>query len=218
MPGQDISPTTSPYASPVATRSPDRTAPASNNDRPHLDLLSKGFDLAALASVAIQAINAFYVGGLILDLMAASLSFLTARWLQRLSEEEKDRFETALGQKNRQAKKQMSSRSSSSDKQGNPEEGRMNAQPVLPLHERILYAWMSFSLFSPLPLLIIGVVCMFVGIYVYVWTQQPKAVAIVVTAAGGAALPFVAGVFAIGQKEERRAVILSHLVSMQGDW
>ena len=38
---------------------------------------------------AIQAINSFFLSGLILDLMAAVLALLTARWLQRLTPDEK---------------------------------------------------------------------------------------------------------------------------------
>ncbi|KDR85717.1 hypothetical protein GALMADRAFT_218810 [Galerina marginata CBS 339.88] len=213
--------------------------------RVHLDNFGKGFELLALAatfiaavqsqimsiatglpqgqeSVAIRAINAFFLGGLILDLMAAAISFLTSRWLQRLSEEEKDLFEDELSsQEHKSSHPEEGKRKSSISSGSPPNRYKKNRKFLHSCHAffRGLFHWyLSVCLSIPLPLLIIGVLCMFSGIYTYVWTQQPAPVAIIITVAGGATLPFVLGVFLIGRKRGRRRDIIHRLCQMQGDW
>ena len=75
------------------------------------------------------------------------------------------------------------------------------------------------SLFVSMPLLVIGVVCMVGGLLTYAWSQQPTIVAALLTLACGATLPFAAGDFLIGRKDENKRMDIIYLLStMQGDW
>jgi hypothetical protein len=47
-------------------------------------------------TTAFHAVNAFFTGGLVLDIMAAMLGYLTGRWLERLTEEEKKALDENL--------------------------------------------------------------------------------------------------------------------------
>ncbi|KAG5650163.1 hypothetical protein H0H81_000500 [Sphagnurus paluster] len=49
---------------------------------------------------ALRTVNALFLSGLILSLMSASLAFLTARWLQRFSQKERNHFSEVF-EKNR---------------------------------------------------------------------------------------------------------------------
>ena len=50
--------------------------------------------------VAIRAVNAFWVGGLVLDVLAALLAFLTCRWLERLTDGEGEHLEKEFSYRN----------------------------------------------------------------------------------------------------------------------
>ena len=143
-------------------------------------------------TTAIRATNSLFLSGLILDLMAAGLAFLTARWLQRLSDDEQQHLEDAF--KNRTGGKKLG------------------------LLSDLFIRALAMSLFVPMPLLVIGIACMLAGLIIYVWSQHTIIVAILVTATFAATMPFVAGVFLIGQNPKRRAAIIDRLSTMQGDW
>ena len=172
---------------------------------------------------AIQAINSFFLSGLILDLMAAVLALLTARWLQRLTPEEKDFLERTF------AAAEHGKHSVPNDKDENScphSSGPPNTDDIghSTLADRILCAWFATSLFVPMPLLTTGILCLVIGLYVFAWTQQTVIVAIWMTLAGAGTLPFLVGVFAIGRKhdgkavEKRRKLMIRNLSKMQGDW
>ncbi|KAI9452018.1 hypothetical protein F5148DRAFT_526942 [Russula earlei] len=160
-------------------------------------------------TIADRAVNAFYIGGLILDVMSACLAFLTTRWLERLTESEKDLLE-----------KEFSCRPSNLDEEGHDDKGGPSPFPPerRSWQDTMFYTWLGISLFVPMPLLIFGIVCMLAGIYTNVWAQHSAAVAGMVTLAGAATLPFVVGIFFIGRKKRRRAELIIRLSEMQGDW
>jgi hypothetical protein len=150
-------------------------------------------------TIAVRAIRAFFTGGLVLDIMSAMLGYLTGRWLQRLTAEEKTILEETFAYRNsRMSRDRPTSYNSTL--------------------ERIYYTWLGLSLFAPMPLLLFGIACMMAGIYTYVWTQHPTVVAALVTVAGAVTLPFVFGDFYIGRDSERRKKVISRLSEMQGDW
>ena len=145
-------------------------------------------------TIAIRAINTLFLAGLILDLMAACLSYLTSRWLQRLSDKEQQYLEDAF--------------------ERDPRDAQKNYGLLYDLFIRGL----ALSLFIPMPLLVIGIFCMLIGLLIYAWSQHTMIVAILVTIAYAGTLPFVAGVFLIGKDEDRRKAIIDRLSTMQGDW
>jgi hypothetical protein len=175
---------------------------------------------------AIQAINSFFLGGLILDLMAAVLAFLTARWLQRLTPDEKQFLERKF------AAVEHGRDSVPSDKSENPclQQDSLPQPPAdgdtesTTLVDKILCAWFAMSLFVPMPLLTMGIFCLIIGSYIFAWTQQAVIVASWMTLAGAGTLPFLVGVFAIGTKhdgkavENRRKILIRNLSKMQGAW
>lgn len=127
--------------------------------------------------------------------MSVMLAFLTARWLERLTDEEKTLLEDEFQRQN---------------------ETRVKSRRCMP--ELSFYGWLGLSLFVPMPLLELGITCMLAGIYTYAWTQQPVVVASLVTAAGAVTLPFLIGVISIGREPERRRGVIKQLSKMQGDW
>jgi len=194
----------------------------------HHTILLKGFDILTLAGTfvaAIQAqvmsatigltgaqethllsaVNALFIGGLVLDLMAASLAFLTSRILQRLTPREKDYLELAFG------------RQAAQREHPDETEAEVLLAPQSRL-ARINAAWCATSLFAPMPLLAVGVACMLAGLLLYTWSQHATAVAVLVSAAFGATVPFAVGVFSIGREEGKRRAIIGRLSVMQGDW
>ncbi|KAH6919119.1 hypothetical protein BKA70DRAFT_1089210 [Coprinopsis sp. MPI-PUGE-AT-0042] len=154
-------------------------------------------------TTSIRAINALYLGGLILDVASAVLAFLSARWLERLSQEER------LFLENRFTRQNEARRSTG----GVPTRIRWSFEGG-----RLFSTWLGFSLFSPMPLLVLGVTCMVAGIHVFAWTQQHIAVALVVTFASVGVIPMVAGDFYIGPSEPRRRAVIERLSELQGDW
>jgi len=156
---------------------------------------------AANETGALRAVNAFFAGGLVLDIMAAILGYLTGRWLQRLTEEEKTILDADFTHRNTHG----------SSGQATP--------PQRSTLEHIYYTWMGLSLFVPMPLLFFGVMWMMAGIYTYIWTQHSTVVAVLVTLAGCATIPFVVGDFYIGRNNwERRRKVIRRLSEMQGSW
>jgi hypothetical protein len=152
---------------------------------------------------SIRAINALYLGGLILDIASALLAFLSARWLERLSPEERLFLEETFTRQNE------ARRSTPRD----PTRIRRCWDP-----RRWFHTWMGYSLFCPMPLLVVGVNCMVAGIYIFAWTQQHIGVALAVTLTAACVVPMVLGDFYIGQNEARRRAVIERLSEMQGDW
>ena len=154
--------------------------------------------------------------------MAAALGFLTSRWLQRLDADEKAHLEHEFERRAEAERRQgnaghlSSSSSSSPPPRGHCEDGEKDLE--CGEAKRILYAYLSISLFVPLLLLIVGAICMISGLLISAWSQHPLVVAILTTTACAATLPFLAGVLLIGRDKRRRKSIISRLSKMQGDW
>jgi hypothetical protein len=155
---------------------------------------------------ALRWINALYLVGLVLDVLSALLAFLTTRWLERLTEPEKDLLEMEFSYHNLYADEKA---------------------PPLPPSIRpwktgdrqwFYYTWLGGSLFVPLPLLVLGIMCMVAGLCTYSWTQHPVLVACLVTSASAAPLPFIVGDFSIGRNRDRRKKLILRLSEMQGTW
>jgi hypothetical protein len=164
-----------------------------------------------------------FLSGLILDLSSAFLAFLTSRWFQRLTNSEKVYLQKVFVDRAREKSKRASRapRGSSNDLKPSTEQ-KTDSLPkkktVLDIIESLLIPWYSLSLFVPMVLLVYGTICIIAGLYTYTWSQHPLPVAIVVSIAGLAALPFVIGVFVIGRAAKRRETIILRLSTMQGDW
>ena len=153
--------------------------------------------LASPETVAIRAINTFFLSGFVLDILASLLAFLTVRWLERLTKWERGHLEAMF-----------------SHRQSNPD----TRQWARGSSQWFFYTWLGLSLFSPMGMLVLGVTCMVGGIYIYVWTQHSVIVASLVTLAGAGPLPFFFGDFFIGRDPIRRSNLIIRMSEMQGSW
>ncbi|KAF8523899.1 hypothetical protein BU17DRAFT_85339 [Hysterangium stoloniferum] len=206
----------------------------------HLDTICKGFDILALAATfmcaiqsqvlsttlsglpdttAVRATNTFYLSGLTLDFCSACLACLSSRWFQRLTNAEKKYLQAVFSTRARIQSQRAALDHGPQTKQSLERgEGDSLEYTQWSLSERILISWYSMSLFVPMGFLILGTVCMVVGLYIYVWSQHPLPVSITVSLAGIVTLPFIIGVFSIGRADERRRTVIRRLSRMQGDW
>ncbi|KAF8523903.1 hypothetical protein BU17DRAFT_63548 [Hysterangium stoloniferum] len=173
-------------------------------------------------TTSVRATNAFYLSGLILDLMAACLAFLSSRWFQRLTNDEKnflqDTFTARAAERVQRADPTTSKPKPNSNPRHDQENGEILKEQQLCGIERLLIPWYSLSLFIPVVFLELGAVCIVAGLYTYTWSQQSLPVALVVSFAGISTIPFVIGVVAIGTVEKRRRNIILQLSRIQGDW
>lgn len=171
---------------------------------------------------AIQAANALYLCGFVLDLMSAFVSFLTARWLQLLLADERRLLEECFSERleerinrNRRQKAELDIEASQMCEEkpqtivGNT---RFPKIPSLPIR------FFASSLFSSFPMLIWGVASLLIGLTIYIWSTQPIVVAALVTLAYTGTLPFLLGIFLIGKKKKRRESIIITLSWKIGDW
>lgn len=69
--------------------------------------------LTSPETVANRAVNAFFLGGLVLDVLASLLAFLTTRWFERLTEGERVHLEAMFSQKQNNPATQQWKRGSS---------------------------------------------------------------------------------------------------------
>ncbi|KAG8841268.1 hypothetical protein FRB91_002643 [Serendipita sp. 411] len=202
---------------------------------PHVASVQKGFELLAIAATflsAVQAqvmtisintpseaqttaiclINAFFLIGLVLDIISAFLAFLKYRWLQRLSHEESVYLEEVF-------EAPITSLKDEEEAPGVDEECTTDAtRSNSSLIEGWIVSWSALSLFIPMLFLILGVSSMAVGIQIFIWTQQKLMVAILVTLTYVTVIPFIIGLFIIGKDRERRRKIIRNLGKRRGDW
>lgn len=176
-------------------------------------------------TAAIRATNALFLSGLILDLMAAFLSYLTSRWLQMLSNDEKDQLEKSFNKQQKIALQRMERQSPLVDIENGGRDEPKSPQPTVDLeldhngwNDKLVEICFSTSLLVSMPILAIGALCMIIGLIVYTWSQHPTVVATVVTCIFAVNLPFLAGVILISRKRERRKAIIRRLSTMQGSW
>jgi hypothetical protein len=148
---------------------------------------------------------------MLIDIMSALMGYLTIRWLERMRDAEQELLHKVLQRKTNLLK---SKEINNTEPQSvNFESNSINI-PAPSLAQKI----MALSLLIPLPFLIIGVVSMLVGIYIFIWSEHPTVVAIIVTVFGGITLPFIICDFIIGRKTRRRKGIIRRICELQGDW
>jgi magnesium-transporting ATPase (P-type) len=168
-------------------------------------------------SRAVQVVNILYLGGLVLDLMAAFLAFLTARWLQVLVEEERALLEEAFDE--RTAAK-IASRGMLPKTNQTANSPTVGGPTTIKHHDNSNFyiKFMAFSLFSSFIILVLGASALLAGIIVFAWALQPKVVASLVSLVFVATLPFLIGVFLIGDEWERRSAVITRLSWIRGNW
>ena len=134
------------------------------------------------------------------------MAFLTTRWLERLTEQEKDLLEAVFSYHNLHPDEKIIATS----------------RPIRPWkigdRQWFYYTWLGGSLNVPLPLLVLGIMCMMVGICTYAWTQHPAVAASLITLVMVAPLPFIVGSLSIGRKKDRREKLILRMGEMQGNW
>ncbi|KAG8789370.1 hypothetical protein FRC20_006401 [Serendipita sp. 405] len=165
-------------------------------------------------TIKLCFINGLFMGGLILDLVASFLAFLTARWLQRLSAEERSKLEEIFTDKS--SPRKNDEEQPAIDEQELQKQQQQQQQEDL--FDRILHFWLSFSLFSSMPLLVLGVMCMAAGIGIYVLTCHKPIVGVLVILAYVGLAPIVVGIFLIGSGKKRRMGVIHELGKRRGDW
>jgi len=178
-------------------------------------------------TASIRATNVLWLSGLILDLMAAFLSYLTSRWLQRLSREEKMLLERVFDEQQRNTARRrdyldveggVEKTSNNHNAGDNDIDHNLHAMKPLRWNDKLVEICFSTSLLVSMPLLAFGSLCMVVGLIVYTWSQHPTVVASIVTGIFVVNLPFLAGVILISRKSSRRRAIIHRLSAMQGTW
>ena len=179
-------------------------------------------------TVALRAINSLFLCGLVSDLVAAILAFLTARWLQRLTDAEfvflEDKFEEQENPLSNKAATLPTTSGEGDEETGNDNNTQKSDVDTIIDREtfimKVLYEYFATCLFAPMPLLTVGLMCMIGGLVGLAWSQQPTIVGVLLTVACLMVSPFVVGVLTIGRKgkEVRRKHIIMHLSRKRGDW
>ncbi|KAF8523900.1 hypothetical protein BU17DRAFT_85340 [Hysterangium stoloniferum] len=150
-------------------------------DVDHLDVLCKGFEMIAFGatclsavqsqvmsttlslpdSTAIRTINAFYLSGLIFDLITACLAILTSRWLQRLTNSEKHYLQHSFATQAKAASeaRTLNLNQTSEHKQSLDQDNdtiSSSEEESFSSYEKILIPWFSLALFVPMLFLALG--------------------------------------------------------------
>ncbi|KAJ2933371.1 hypothetical protein H1R20_g3721, partial [Candolleomyces eurysporus] len=160
-----------------------------------------------------RAINALFLGAMLIDIMSAMMGYLTIRWLERMRDAEQELLNKVLQRKTNALRGQ---KRDSTEPKKPPVDFDAESTKIPP--PSLAQKLMALSLLIPLPFLIIGVISMLVGIYIHIWSEHPTVVAIIVTVFGGITLPFILCDFIIGRKDDRRRRIIRRICELQGDW
>jgi len=123
------------------------------------------------SSTSAKIINAFWLAGTFLDVFAAILSTLTARWLQVLEPKYAQDWETAWA-----------------DQPNLPADQRQPRSSLAHFHDWII----ANALFSGLGIISVGVTLFLLGLLIYIWTKQPLLVSILATIPVAVLTPFLA--------------------------
>jgi hypothetical protein len=183
-------------------------------------------------TIALRAINALFLCGLVIDLLTAFLAFLTSRWLQRLTDNEKVILEQVFEAQDRLAAMQrgliadieQTLPSSPGEKVTKNEMQAVAVSTVVEPHsfiERMEYSFLATCLFAPMPMLAVGLFCMISGLLTFAWTQHSTIVGAFVSAACFTTLILITGVLLIGRStrgREKRIHIIHRLSKLRGDW
>ncbi|KAG5641615.1 hypothetical protein DXG03_004638 [Asterophora parasitica] len=167
---------------------------------------------------ALRAVNALFLCGLIFSLMSAFLAFLTARWLQRLTPEERAFLEAAFERHHRNDIELTENATTRDPERGLSVPSFTTPTPAPHLLLRLLHVYFAVSLYVPMSLLVLGVACMLSGLLVYAWAEHALVVALTLTGACAAVLPFPLGVFLIRKRRATRMAIIDLLSRRKGDW
>ncbi|KAF8664829.1 hypothetical protein AX14_006694, partial [Amanita brunnescens Koide BX004] len=115
-------------------------------------------------NVAIRAVNAFWVSGLVLDILAALLAFLTCRWLDRLTDGEGNHLEKEFSYRNcddddEYDQTEKHNPDKKHDDESQPMQGQQQRERPWRTGDSqwLFYTWLGLSLFVPMPLLIFGI-------------------------------------------------------------
>ncbi|KAF7967414.1 hypothetical protein HWV62_34387 [Athelia sp. TMB] len=170
-------------------------------------------------TAALRAVNALFLSGLILDLMAAFLSYLTSQWLRRLTKAEVLELEMVFNDR----QDFLAEKNLDLERRGADPPIVRTSYLSAPAHshrwnDKLVEICFAISLVISMPLLAFGSLCMVVGIIIYTWSQHPTIVASIVTGIFTVNVPFLAGVILISRKSSRRRAIIHRLSTMQGSW
>ncbi|KAG6873059.1 hypothetical protein C0995_003539 [Termitomyces sp. Mi166 len=217
----------------------------------HYENHLKGFELLALAATftaavqtqvmastmgigrdaetaALTVINSLYLAGFAFNITSALLAFLTARWLQCLTMDERSYFETTF----EASDKLYLRRSRTSGRLRDVEQG-LSARPNPDCCQSsisskevehafntptLVHFFFAYTLFVPMSLLITGFLFMSIGLLVFAWTEHSLPVGIVLTVVYLILLPFSIGVFMIGRNPETRLAVIYALSKREGNW
>ncbi|KNZ71601.1 hypothetical protein J132_08112 [Termitomyces sp. J132] len=177
-------------------------------------------------TIALSAVNSLFLAGFAFCITSALLAFLTARWLQCLTMQERSYFEYAFEAEERQRSQRLHPLGRFRDvEQGiiaRPSLER--CQPLSKEDENVLHTpklihfFFAYTLFVPMSLLVIGFLCLSIGLLVFAWTEHSLAVGIVLTVVYLILLPFSVGVFLIGQRPHTRFAVIRALAKHEGNF
>jgi hypothetical protein len=187
-----------------------------------------GYALDTPDSPATRTTKALFLGGLLIDIMSAMMGYLTIRWLERMRDAEQKLLDKLLhlktnGQKADATRPSVNAEVGENDGVSRPNKRKdagidFDRESINISRPRLVHQFMALSLLIPFPFLVVGCICMLVGIYVYVWSQLPTSVAVAVTILGGSTVPFIVCDCCIGRDEDRRKFIIRRICELQGDW
>ncbi|KAJ3566022.1 hypothetical protein NP233_g7262 [Leucocoprinus birnbaumii] len=234
-------------ASPSTTLDSNQMDTRSDEAAGELDSLKKGFTAITVAGAFVaaiqgqvmssigeiplskaenrilQAVNSLYIIGLVLDVLSAMLAFLSTRWLELLSKDERAFLEQEFLVKWHRRALVPGVDTETHDHDLDAEKGQKSPRApdvpqTLAFHQQVFYQWVAFSLCLPMPLLCFGIVCMLAGILTFVWSNQPVVVAVLVSVSIVVTIPFILGAFMVGRDNPGRKRVIVELVKRQGNW
>jgi len=149
------------------------------------------------STLSAKLVNAFWLAGIFLDVFAAVLAALTARWLEVLHPPDVEFLNNTWAAE------------------------REDIPPLKPDQSRkhrkgFIEYWVAMALFSGLGVLAAGVTSFVIGLMIFIWSQQPLLVSIIGTIPCALLAPLVGCLF-IPHVEGRRNII-EILARKKGNW
>jgi len=129
-----------------------------------------GFATLTLEGEPIPLASAIFLLGLFADVFGAILSFSTARWFEMLTEDEADFLQRRWDLE-------------SGDKQ------KESDDPAASLNR--IDRWICLSLIAGPYVVVVGLVCLTLGLLVYAWTSQPLVVLVLACVLSAGCMAFV---------------------------
>jgi len=153
--------------------------------------------LSNTSTLSARFINAFWLAGIFLDVFAAVLAALTARWLEVLHPPDVEFLNNTWTAEEEDIPPLK------------PDQSRKHRKGFIEY-------WVAMALFSGLGVLVAGVTSFFVGLMIFIWTQQPLLVSIIGTIPCVLLTPLVGCLF-IPHVDGRRNII-EILARKKGNW